>query len=138
MPPRPLLQAALAYFALVFGTGFVLGTLRVTLLLPRLGVRQAELLELPVMLMASYVAARFCLRRFGPFSRPQRLALGLLALACLVGAEIGLNTAMGRSLGDYLAGRDPVSGPAYFLALLVFGLLPALMRAGPPPTRGRR
>lgn len=37
------IKAGLAYFALVFGTGFVLGAVRVTLLVPRFGERIAEL-----------------------------------------------------------------------------------------------
>lgn len=122
--PRRLLQGALAYFALVFATGFVLGTLRVTVLLPRLGVRAAELLEMPVMVLACVLAARFCLRRFGPLPAPQRLALGLLALLLLAGAELGLVVAQGQALAAYVAGRDPVSGTAYLLALGVFALLP--------------
>ncbi|MBP8296721.1 MAG: hypothetical protein KAX84_11480 [Burkholderiales bacterium] len=36
--------AALTYFALVFAAGFVMGAVRVPFLVPRLGVRVAELL----------------------------------------------------------------------------------------------
>jgi len=55
-------RAGLAYFALVFGAGFVLGPLRILFLVPRVGGRAAELLDLPV------VDARAATRR-GAVSR---------------------------------------------------------------------
>ena len=46
-----ILKAATVYFALVFGAGFVLGPIRILLVVPRLGGRIAELIEFPVMLL---------------------------------------------------------------------------------------
>ena len=43
------IKAGIAYFALVFGAGFVLGMIRVPFLVPRLGERVAELVEMPFM-----------------------------------------------------------------------------------------
>jgi len=123
-----VVKAALVYFALVFATGFVLGPLRIVFLVPRLGERYAELLELPVMVTACYYAARWTCRRFAvpPQSGP-RLALGFLALAFLLTAEFSLVlTLRGLTIQDYLATRDPISGTAYYLALLVFALVPYL------------
>ena len=45
------------YFALVFAAGFVLGTIRTLWAVPWLGVRTAELVELPIMLGVSIIAA---------------------------------------------------------------------------------
>jgi hypothetical protein len=59
-----LIKAGLSYFTLVFGAGFVLGALRVTLLVPRLGERMAELSEMPLMFAVIVFAARFVIRRF--------------------------------------------------------------------------
>lgn len=122
---RAALPAALAYFALVFATGFALGTVRVLWLLPRLGERWAELAELPVMLGASALAARWIVDRFRLVAAEQRLATGLLAFVLLVGFELTVVLAMrGLTLVDYLASRDPVSGTAYVAALAIFAMLP--------------
>ena len=45
------IRGGLAYFALVFGAGFVIGVLRVAFLVPRFGERLAELAEMPLMLL---------------------------------------------------------------------------------------
>ncbi len=120
-------KASFAYFALVFVTGFVLGAIRIPFVVPRLGVRWAELLEMPLMLCACFLAARFCVRRYGPFPALQRLGIGLVALGLLVAAELVLTVASGRSVAGYVAGRDPVSGTAYLIALIVFAALPLLV-----------
>ena len=44
------LKAAAIYFALVFGAGCVLGPVRILWLVPRVGTRAAELIEMPIML----------------------------------------------------------------------------------------
>jgi len=124
-----IVSAAFAYFALTFGAGFVLGTFRVLLLVPRLGVRAAELLEMPVMLLVIVLAARFVVARFRlPVGASARLATGMLALALLVAAELGLALALGDgSLRAYIAAKDPVSGAVYALLLVVFAVMPALV-----------
>ena len=43
----PILKAGVLYFALVFGAGFVLGTIRTLWVVPRVGTRKAELMETP-------------------------------------------------------------------------------------------
>lgn len=69
-----LIKAGLAYFALVFGAGFVLGALRVSFLAPRFGERIAELSEMPLMFVVIVIAARFIMRRFAvPFSIAARI-----------------------------------------------------------------
>lgn len=123
------LRASALYFALVFATGFALGALRVPLLEPRIGVRMAELLEMPLMLVAIVLAARFVVRRFrlAP-SIVTRLAVGLPALAMLASCELALViVARGQGIGEYLAGRDPVSGIVYLAMLVLYALMPALV-----------
>lgn len=120
-----------AYCGLVFGAGFVLGAVRVPLLVPRLGVRAAELLEMPVMLGVIVCAARWVVRRAPAASRGERLAVGLGALLLLAAAELGCAFAFaGLDPLAYVRSRDPVSGGVYAGALAVFALLPACWPAG--------
>ena len=125
----PSLRPALLYFALVLGTGFVLGTIRVPFLVPRLGERYAELLEMPFMFVAIVLAARFVARRFQlPPDPSMRLKVGFLALALSVGAELLLATVLqSRSLAEFITSRDPVSGSVYLGMLLLFALMPAIL-----------
>ncbi|MCE3004318.1 MAG: hypothetical protein LW860_16710 [Xanthomonadaceae bacterium] len=129
--------AALAYFAIVFAVGFVLGTLRVLWLAPALGERVAELAELPLMVLASAWAARWIGTRLRvPHGAGPRLAIGAIALALLLVLEFGVVLALrGLTLEAYLATRDPVSGTAYALSLLAFALWPWWFgrRTGPRP-----
>jgi len=51
--------------------------------------------------------------------------MGLLALGFLLGAELTLVLWLrGLTITEYLATRDPVSGTAYLIALLVFAVIP--------------
>ena len=122
-------KPAVLYFALVLGTGFVLGVIRVPLIVPRLGERYAELLEMPFMAVAIVLAARHVVRRFDlPASLPVRLQVGFTALALSVLAELLLAMALqGRSLAEFIASRDPVSGSVYLVMLLLFALMPAIL-----------
>ena len=123
------IKAGLAYFALVFGAGFVLGVLRVSFLVPRFGERIAELGEMPLMLAVIVIAARFIMRRFAvPFSMAARIGTGLLALCLLLAAELLLAVVVqDRSLADYVASRDPVSGSVYLAMLVLFALMPTIV-----------
>lgn len=123
------IKAGLAYFALVFGAGFVLGVLRVSLLVPRLGERIAELSEMPLMFAVIVITARFVMRRFAvPFSIAARLGAGLIALALLLTAELLLTVVLQeQSLADYVASRDPVSGSVYLAMLVLFALTPVFI-----------
>ena len=122
------IQAGLSYFAIVFGTGFILGAFRVSLLVPRIGERWAELAEMPLMAIVIFWAAGFILRHFEAMRSPMRaLVAGLLALAMLMSAELTLATLLqGKTLGEYIGSRDKVSGSVYLALLLVFAAMPRL------------
>lgn len=126
------IQAGLAYFAIVLGTGFVLGTFRVPFLVPRIGERWAELAEMPIMAIVIYWGAGFILRRFPVIRTPGRsLTAGILALALSVGAELALATVLqDRTLAEFIASRDKVSGSVYVALLLVFAVMPRLRLSG--------
>jgi hypothetical protein len=51
-----VVKAGALYFALVFGAGFLLGTIRTLWVVPRVGTRTAELMEMPIMLIVTIVA----------------------------------------------------------------------------------
>jgi hypothetical protein len=114
------------YFGVVFGAGFALGTMRVLWLVPRLGERWAELLEMPVMGLVMFAAARGMVRRDPARSTSAWLVVGSLALALLVAAELTLAWVFeGASPRDAILQRDPVVGVVYGLMLLGFAALPA-------------
>lgn len=124
------LKAALAYFAYVFGAGFLLGSVRVPLLVPRFGERVAELVEMPIMFGVILYSARWIVRRFHLAPAPSvRLRVGGIALGLLLLAELSLMSWLqGISLSQYLGQRDPVSGSVYAFLLLVFAAMPLLVR----------
>jgi len=120
------LKAGALYFALVFGAGFVLGTVRVLWIVPSFGTRAAELMEAPIMLLVILVAARWVVRRLSlPVKPGIRLGAGFIALGLLLAAEFTVVLAIRRlTIAEYLAGRDPVAGTVYILMLLVFAVMP--------------
>jgi hypothetical protein len=128
-----IVEAGVSYFAIVFSAGFVLGLIRELWLVPALGVRFAELAEMPIMLIVIVLAARFIVRRIGPpVSKGVRVGTGLLALAILLLAELGLVLVLqDRSLGAYVASRDPVSGAVYLVMLGLFAAMPLLVLRKP-------
>jgi hypothetical protein len=124
-----LLKAGALYFALAFGAGFVLGTLRVLFVVPRFGTRMAELMEAPVMLAVTLIAAGWVVRRLEvPSAWSARLGMGCIALALLLAAEFTLVLGIrDLSLGEYFASLDPVSGTVYYALLGVFAVMPLLV-----------
>jgi hypothetical protein len=127
--PARTIKAGMTYFALVFGAGFVLGSIRVPFLVPRLGERAAELIEMPFMFVVVLVSARFIIKRFNlPASAWPRLSAGCLGLGLLVASELLLVVALqDRTLGEYVASRDSVSGMVYLAMLGLFAVMPFLL-----------
>lgn len=121
-----ILKAGLLYFALVFGAGFLLGPIRIFWLVPRVGIRMAELMEMPVMFLVTVIAAKWVIRRLAvPPDVPSRLGMGGIAFGLLLAAEFSLVLWLrGLSFSEYLASRDPVSGTVYYLMLCTFVVLP--------------
>lgn len=121
-----ILRAATTYFAFVFAAGFVLGPIRVLLIVPRVGERVAELMEFPLMLVVIVFAAKWVVRRFRLATN--RLAVGLLALALMIVFEFTLVLWLrGLTLPEYFHQRDPVASSIYYLMLLVFALMPSFV-----------
>ena len=123
------LRSAVRYFAIAFGADFVLGSIRVPFLVPRLGERTAELIEMPIMLVVIVLGARWVVGRLAPPPRAgERLVLGVVALVLLLAVEFSVVLwVRGLGIGQYFAQRDPVAGAAYAVMLVVFALLPSLV-----------
>ena len=124
-----ILKAGVLYFALVFGAGFVLGTIRVLWVVPRVGMRTAELMETPIMFVVTILAARWVVRRLAlPTAPATRLGVGLVALGFLLATEFSVVLWLrGLTIRGYLASRDTVAGIIYFVMLCVFAVMPFLV-----------
>ncbi len=133
---RAILVATCVYFGLVFGTGFVLGIVRVLFLLPVIGERTAELIEAPIMIAAIILAARIVIRRFlvGP-TLWARVAVGVASLFLLLVVEFTFVLWLrDLTIRAYLANRDPVAGWVYVASLTIFALAPAVVGARLQPS----
>src|SRR5687767_5160564 len=85
--PIQILKAAGLYFGIVFGAGFVFGVIRVLWVAPHLGLRNAEWLEHPLMLVVIFVAAKWIGRHVGGTTSVDSLAIGFIAFGVLLLAE---------------------------------------------------
>lgn len=123
------LRAGVAYFALVFAIGLVLGTIRVMVVIPRFGETNAVLLELPVMLAFSWIACVWLVRRFTvPPGVGQRLAMGGIAFAMLMLGEFGVSIfGFGRTLAGHLATYQEAAAQLGLAAQIGFALFPLLL-----------
>ena len=120
--PIQILKAAGLYFGIVFGAGFVFGIIRVLWVVPHLGIRNAELLEHPLMLVVIVVTANWVVRDVRGQTSVDSLAIGFIAFGLLLLAEV-LVTLFAR---PNRAG-DAVSGIAYFAMLAMFAVMPWLL-----------
>lgn len=125
-PCEAAIGAGIAYFAVVFAAGFVLGTIRTLLLVPRFGAVPAVLVELPFMLAIAYAACRWLVSRlsvspaFGP-----RLAMGVVAFVLLIAAELALSVLLfGGSVAGFTAGLFTPAGALGLAGQVVFAALP--------------
>lgn len=126
---QQILKAGGIYFALVFGAGFVLGTLRVLFMVPVIGSRTAELVEMPVMLVGIILAARWVVRSLDvPSTACARLSMGGIALLLILALDFSVVLWV-RSLSfqQYVEAFDPLAGTAYVVMLGVFAVMPFLM-----------
>ena len=97
-PGFQAINAGALYAITVFSIGFILGTIRVLLLAPRLGETTAVIIEAPIMLAASWFICRWCVDRLDVRRTvPVRSLMSLVGFAVLMSAEVGLGAVLGRS-----------------------------------------
>ena len=126
---KRIARLALAYYAMIFALGFVLGTLRTLVLVPKLSELAAVSLELPLMLAASWFAASYLLRGKG-LGAAQAAAMGALAFALLMVSEVLLSLALGRTAGEWLAAMDTPPGAIGLAGQMIFAAMPLFARRG--------
>lgn len=133
---RRAVLAGSAYFGIVFAIGFVLGTVRVVLLVPRTGEFAATALELPVMLLASWIACGWTVRHWAVPARIRvRLLMGVLAFVWLMSAEVLLGVlGFGRDFSEQWAALQTPPGLLGLGGQVGFAVMPLLRMC----TSGRR
>lgn len=120
-------RAGVLYVALVLALGFLLGVMRNLLLAPAVGETRAVLLELPVMLLASWVCCRFALSRLS-VPAGDRLLMGGTFLGLLLAAEAALGLALGSTLQSIVREWQRVPGSLGLAAQLLSAAFPLLQR----------
>jgi hypothetical protein len=120
------LKGGVSYFAIIYALGFLLGTIRVLLLVPLTSETLAVLVETPIILGLSWIAAQWCANRFAvPGTAAPRLAMGGVALALLAAGEITVSTFIfGRTWQTTVAFYQTPPGIIGLAAQVVFALLP--------------
>ena len=125
--PHPA-KVGTVYFALIFGLGFVLGTIRVLWLAPITGETLAVLAEQPVMLIASWFAARWLIRRHRLTLVRARGAMGLVAFTFLMLAEVALaSVLLGQAPADWLKSIFAMPGIIGLSGQILFALMPLMV-----------
>jgi hypothetical protein len=120
-----ILWAAFLYFAIVFGTGFVVGPVRVLVLEPRLGALAAVLIEAPILVAAMIIGAKLVLRRVGVVRPGELIAVGIVALLLQQVADVALGIVLrGMTIGDPWSHFLTTPGLAYVALLTAFALMP--------------
>ena len=125
-----VLVSSLLYFALVFFSGFALGCIRVPFLQPLIGDRLAQLIEMPIMMLAITKSAKQIVRRLHPQPpKSQLFLIGMVALVLMLAAELAATLYVAgkdwNGLTNWVTDMDAVAGPVYFAMLAVFAVMPA-------------
>lgn len=123
---RQALAASTVYFLALFALGFVLGTIRVMLVVPRLGLLPATALEVPIILVAALIACRRAVSRWQvPPELSARAIMVLWFLALLMIAEAALGFILfDRSVPDQWAEFRTPAGALGLSAQIVAASLP--------------
>jgi hypothetical protein len=116
----------LTYGALMFGVGFVLGTVRQLLVLPHTGLTLALAIEVPVIVATSALVAQWIVRRRGMSSESfGYVVTGLVGLMTLLAAEEILSRILnGRSVFAVWADFPAMAFFINLVGLTLFTLMP--------------
>ena len=118
--------AGIAYTVGVFAFAFAVGTIRVTLVAPRLGTLLAVVLEAPIVLAVSWRVSLWCTRRFN-VSRDSRarILMGAVAFSVLMLLELGFSVLVfGETVDHYFAKYASTPGVIGLAMQVCFATLP--------------
>jgi hypothetical protein len=122
----PFISAIILYFLIVFGVGFCVGPVRVLLLEPLIGPVAAVSMEMPVLLAAMFLAAKWVPKQVGMIGSPRSYVLmgvGALVLQQVADFAVGI-TIRGMTASQIFATYMTVQGAIYGLSLIAFAAMP--------------
>lgn len=122
------LSAGAVYFAAVFAVGFVLGVVRVIGLEPLVGELVAVMMELPIILAASWLLCSYIIRKLN-VSRTVglRMLMGLIAFALLMTAELLLaRYGFNRTPSELIREWTSIAGATGLAGQIAFALFPVM------------
>jgi len=128
-----IIAAAVLYFLVVFGVGFVLGPVRVYWLQRQLGETMATLCEAPFLLIAMVLAARW-------LPKVLRLKTHITSLVAMGIGALFLQQLADFAVGRFLRGITPAqqishlarpAGLIYATLVIIFAVMPLLATASP-------
>jgi hypothetical protein len=124
---RAALLLGLLYFVVVFTFAFGMGVARTLIVAPRLGPAVAVLLEVPVLVIASWPAARLLLRhRY--LTVAEGAVMGATAFVLTMASEAALAGVLrGQTVFEWATGLITPLGLVGLMGQLMFGAMPLLL-----------
>ena len=123
-PMTTAYMTGLLYFLAVFTFAFAMGIARQLVIAPQLGSSVAVLLEVPIVVAASWIVARRLLR-YRSLTVPERALMGATAFTLTMASEAALSVIMrGQSVADWAAAVATPLGLVGLAAQLVFAAIP--------------
>lgn len=121
-----LVMAGISYALIVFLAGFCFGAVRVLMVVPRLGETMAVLIEVPLMLLVSWMVARWCTARYSVDNRLfDRALMGSVSFVALMILELGVGVVVfGRSLQQWVLAFGKTPGIIGLAAQVCCAILP--------------
>ncbi len=115
------------YYLIVFSFAFLMGVLRTLAVAPLIGQTKAVLLEVPIVIAVSWVAARLLLRNIS-FSVVQLMVSGTTAFALTMASEAALAKSLqDQNFTDWATSLVSPLGLVGVVAQLIFAVMPLLV-----------
>jgi hypothetical protein len=110
----------------VFVFAFAVGTIRVTLVAPRLGTLVAVIIEAPIVLAVSWRVLRWCTRRFNVSRHSRaRILMGAAAFSLLMLLELAFSVLVfGETVEHYFSKYASAPGAIGLAMQVCFATLP--------------